>query len=171
MAICISIKSICMMSLLFFEIIELNSWSKSCRANFVLSKILVSFSGSCLCTYISLGKIKDETKGCWFIQVFLECCFSSLGGVSFIIDDAWINHMSYLIDGYYMHRCVTMIHGISLPLCMFRGTMTLSGLILIIVHRKLVGSLVLDILGIGTTKGFGPRWIVYQLGCSNNYSL
>ena len=49
-AICISIKSICPMSLLFFEIIESNFLSILCNAIFVLAAILASVRGTCLLT-------------------------------------------------------------------------------------------------------------------------
>ena len=70
------------------------------------------------------------------------------------MNGAWINHMSYLIDRYCVYRCVTVIKGVSSPMCLFLGKMTLSGLILIMVHRIFVGSLGLNILSSCTTKRF-----------------
>ena len=45
-------------------------------------------------------------------------------------------------------------------MCLFLGKMILSGLTLIIVHRRFVGSLALSILSSGTTKRF---W--YKVDC------
>ena len=63
---------------------------------------------------------------------------------------AWINLMSFLIDRHSMYRNITLIKGASLSMSLFLGKMILSGLILIIVHRRFVGSLVLNIISSST---------------------
>ena len=60
------------------------------------------------------------------------------------------------------------LRGVILPICLFLGRITLSGLVLMMVHRRFVGSLALNILSMGTTD-FDLRWIAYQLGYSNNH--
>ena len=69
---------------------------------------------------------------------------------------AVFNHMHYM-NGYCLYRCITVIKGVSLPMCLFLGRMTLSGLILFTVHRRVVGNLVLNILGRGTMKRFWSK--------------
>ena len=49
----------------FFEIIESNHLSKSCKAIFVVVATLASLRGTCLCTYNSLGRIREDSNGCW----------------------------------------------------------------------------------------------------------
>ena len=61
--------------------------------------------------------------------------------------------MHYFINGYCVCRCITVVKGVSLPMCLFLGRMA-SGLILITVHWRLVGSLALNILSRGTMKRF-----------------
>ena len=66
-AICISVMSLCPMSLLFLEFIKSNSRSKFCKASLVFCEILTSLRGTCLCTCSSLGIINDEIQGsCFF---------------------------------------------------------------------------------------------------------
>ena len=119
--------------------------SKSFRTNFVVSEILASFSGTCLCTCISLGTTKEDTSGHWFSQVPHAGYVSLVNGVQLaLMVLGLLSYVISLMDTGYTDVSL-QLRGLILGMCLFLGGITLLGLVLMMVHRRFIGSLVLNI--------------------------
>ena len=75
-----------------------------------------------------------------------------------------ILHVILLTDTGYT-GILLQLRGDTLPMCLFFGRITLSGLILMMVHRRFIGSLAVNILSRGTMNRFWSvvDWVPVRL--------
>ena len=97
---------------------------------------------------------KEDTGGCWFSQVPHVGHVLSLIGVQLgLMAVCLVSYVISLMDTWY--TCVSLqLRGVILPMCLVLGRITLLGLVLMMVHRRFVGSLEMNILSRGTMNNF-----------------
>ena len=123
-AMCISIKSICPMSLPLFKILGLIVLSKLFKANFVVSEILALFSGTCLCTCMLLGITRERYQLVWVIHEFyLQLISLLLDGVQLVLMVIGFDVICFtsLMDMGCTGGIMLQLRGIISPMCLFLG--------------------------------------------------